>query len=71
MGGRRSEQHGIGPDEGLSTDRKTRPGDEHIMTEDKQKYESTKKQGQSRHIPERKLNPALQQVRDKNDVRGE
>lgn len=59
------------PKEGISTDHKTRPGDERIMQEDVQKYESTKDHGESKHIPESKLNPALQQVKDKNDVRGQ
>lgn len=57
------------PKEGISTDHKTRPGDDHIMEEDRQKFEATKELGESKHIPER-LNPALQQVRDKKDPRG-
>lgn len=58
------------PEEGISTDHKTRPGDEHIMAEDRQKVESTNEHGESGHVPERKLNPALQQMRNRKDPRG-
>lgn len=71
MGGKRPDQHNIDPAEAGATDYKSRPDDERILEEDRQKYEATKDGGQSRHIPERKVNPALQGVRDRNDKRGE
>ena len=70
MGGKRPDQHNISRAEAGATDYKTLPEDERINTEDHQKVEATKKRGESKHMPERNLNPALQEIRDRKDVRG-
>jgi hypothetical protein len=71
MGGKPSNQYQFDPAEGRTSDHKRLPEEENINEEDRQKYEATKERGESKHIPERKTNPALQGVRDRNDKRGE
>jgi hypothetical protein len=65
VGRKQTNQHTIAPVESGVT------ADEHVFEEDQQKVEATKVRGESKHIPERKTNPALQGVRDRNDKRGE
>jgi hypothetical protein len=70
MGGKRSDQHNIARGEAGATDYKSLPDDEKVLNEDHEKYKSTEKRAQSSKIPESKLNPALEDVRNRKDVRG-
>lgn len=48
----------------LSTDRKSRPEDEHIHEEDKQRVRASEQQDA---MPERGENPALQELKQKRE----
>jgi hypothetical protein len=68
MGGKRPDQHNIDPAEGSSTNHQWRgegrSGDEHVETEQQQKFMSNPKDDQPM-IPKEQTNPAARELQER------